>query len=265
MTDARALIGRVHVEPLSRDVLAGVVRDRAGTAGAEPKADQTEDRPEDPAGDRPAAGSAVEPTRTPLDVGVLPVFSDERPLTGLAAFLDWRASGKLSALLRRQWWTGAFGECVLVPAGRTLPVRRIVLFGLGASTRFDTERAGKAASAIVGVVARLAPREVLFAMPGRGQERAVIETIFQAALASMCARVEPSDLASGAAVREGSVSDGAVLDRARPVQDVTAERGSNSARAAEATCTWWVIADPRHVARLRRVLEGPPRAAGTAG
>jgi hypothetical protein len=26
-------------------------------------------------------------------------------------------------------------------------------------------------------------------------------------------------------------------------------------------CRWWVVADPRHEARLRRLLEGPPRAA----
>jgi hypothetical protein len=26
-------------------------------------------------------------------------------------------------------------------------------------------------------------------------------------------------------------------------------------------CRWWVVADPRHEARLRRLLDGPPRAA----
>jgi hypothetical protein len=43
---------------------------------------------------------------------------------------------------------------------------------------------------------------------------------------------------------EGSVRDRAPSDHGEP--DV---------------CRWWVVADPRHEARLRRLLEGPPRAA----
>jgi len=43
---------------------------------------------------------------------------------------------------------------------------------------------------------------------------------------------------------EGSVRDRAPADYGEP--DV---------------CRWWVVADPRHEARLRRLLDGPPRAA----
>jgi len=43
---------------------------------------------------------------------------------------------------------------------------------------------------------------------------------------------------------EGSVRDRAPADDGEP--DV---------------CRWWVVADPRHEARLRRLLDGPPRAA----
>ena len=41
----------------------------------------------------------VPTSRHRLDVGVLPFFEDERPLQGLAGFVDWRTSGFLSGLL----------------------------------------------------------------------------------------------------------------------------------------------------------------------
>lgn len=63
----------------------------------------------------------------------------------------------------------------------------------------------------------------MLAMPGKGQERAIVEAVFDAALSTLNT--------------SGGVGD---------------------------TAQWWVIADPRHVARLRRVLDGPPRAAGGA-
>lgn len=39
-------------------------------------------------------------------------------------------------------------------------------------------------------------------------------------------------------------------------------RGSGPPKTSDrGVCRWWVVADPRHEARLRRLLEGPPRAA----
>ena len=226
MPEARALAGRVHVEPLGRALLAGVpVLADASESGVAPNRVKTE---------------SVEPERRrPLDVGIVPVFSDERPLTGLAGFFDWRVSGKLSALLRTRWWSGAAGESVLIPARHNLPVRRIVLFGLGDSARFDDAQARLAATAMVALAARLTPRDVMFAMPGKGQERAIVEAVFEAALGAM----EPQGGNNAADVP--TVADGSA-----PEADLRPE-----------VCTWWVIADPRHVARLRRVLAGPPSAA----
>ena len=194
MTDAAS--GRLRVHALDRHVLDGVVVD-----------------PEAP-GDRKR-----------LDVGVLPYFEDERPLQGLAGFVDWRTDGRLSALMRTGFCTGRSGEAVLLPGRRTLPAQRWVLVGLGRSTGFHDERARQTATWIVDTVERLGARDVLMALPGRVPERAAVEEMFA----------------------------GMVVELRRAPAARLAEEGP-------LPC-WWVIAEGRHVARLRRLLEGPPRAA----
>lgn len=188
----------LSVSPLERELLGGVVTD-----------------PELP------------DARHRLDVGVLPFFEDERPLQGLAGFVDWRTGGRLSGLLRRGFCSGRPGEAVLMPGVRTLPARRWVLLGLGRSEGFGEQRAHESARAIVSVVMRLRPSDVLMAMPGRVPERAAVEEVFRGLTAGL---------------------------RAHARDDARA-RDLGPAR-------WWVVAESRHVARLRRLLEGPPRAAG---
>jgi hypothetical protein len=161
--------------------------------------------------------------RVRADLGILAYFEDERPLRGLLAFLDWRASGSLSKLVRQRWCTGEVGEAVLMPARRSLPVDRLVLVGLGASTEFGVVRAEEAAREAVTIARRLRPVDVVLAMPGGTDEREHIEALFSAVLHAL--EEEPK--------MEGP------------------ENGE--------VCRWWVVADPRHVQRLRRLLGGPPR------
>lgn len=227
--------GTVRVEPISRALLQGVpdpeappVEPPSEAADAEP----TESPEPAAAPGRTAARARVRaraqrrdppppPPRRRLDLGVLPVFEDERPLSGLAGFLDWRAGGRLSSLVRTGWYAPREGSAMLLPARRTQPVARMVLFGLGRAAAFDEQAARRLAAQMVGVARRLRPRDVLLSMPGNGAERAAVEAVFAAcveALREDDPEVEP--------------------------------------------CPVWVVADPRHVARLRRLLEGPPRAAG---
>jgi hypothetical protein len=173
----------------------------------------------------------VPTARHRLDVGVLPFFEDERPLQGLAGFVDWRTGGVLSSLLRQGFCSGRSGEAVLLPGERNLPAQRWVLLGLGPSSGFGEQRAHESARAIVSVVMRLRPHDVLMAMPGRVPERAAVEEVFRGLTAGLRAHARPRD--------EGRVRD----------------LGTPASR-------WWVVAESRHVARLRRLLEGPPRAAG---
>jgi hypothetical protein len=234
-------MSRVRVEPLTRDVVDGVLVPGAGP-GVEPSP----------------------PTRT--DLALVAYFEDERPLRGLAAFLDWRAGGKLSRLLRSGWCTGRAGEAVLLPGARGLPSDRIVLLGLGPLRAFDAVTARAAAAAAVELVMKLLPRDVLFAMPGLAEDREIVECVFAGIV-----------LALGGTPRipNDDDDDESIHARADPAPD-SAETPAAPAAAPEPTepevpasgvgdartpCRWWVIAEPRHVGRLRRVLEGPPRAA----
>jgi len=96
----------------------------------------------------------------------LPFFSDERPLRGAAGLADWRMCGRLSRLLSSGRVAGEFGETTLLP-GAKLPFPRLLLFGLGESTRFDEPRFTEAARALRKVVGQLGASRWALPLPGR--------------------------------------------------------------------------------------------------
>jgi len=199
--------------------------------------------------------------RMPVDVGIIPWFEDERPLQGMAGFLDWRSNGELSALVRDGWCSGATGESSLLPWLSGVPVRRLLLVGFGRLSALDAERAAASASRAVAIANRMLAEDVLFAMPARVQERSLIEVIFDSL---------------AAALERGDGRQEIVTPRFRPLLPAPRspeedDRGREFEDDDDATAVvaelhptpqrWWVAVDPRHVARLRRLLEGPPRAA----
>jgi hypothetical protein len=171
--------------------------------------------------------------RVRVDVGLVPCFEDERPLQGLAGYIDWRSCGMLSRLIRSGWCTGREGESLLMPTQVGLPVERLVIVGLGSSSGVTPTRAATTIGSIVEIAHRLRPRSVLAAMPGLLQEREMVEAVF-------------TGLAR--ALAHGPM----------PVTEADADVQS----AMCAPHRWWVAADERHVARLQRLLGGPPRPAG---
>lgn len=195
---------RLRLEPLERRVLDGL-----------PDAEVEQ---EDEGGEVP---------RVRGDVGIIPWFEDERPFQGLLGLLDWRRDGSLSALAREGIAKGSWGESVLLPAGRGLPVERIALLGCGASSRFDAEAASAIGAKAASMAVRLRPRSVVVGMPTISSERDVVESLFLGIL-----------------------------------------RGLEQAAAAEPeamlttpTHPWWVVVEERHIPRLRRLVDGPLRAA----
>lgn len=232
-------MSRVRVEPLTRDVVDGVL----------------------------VAGGPDPGTQTRTDLAVVAYFEDERPLRGLAAFLDWRAGGKLSALLRSGWCTGRAGEAVLLPGTRGQPSDRIVLLGLGTVRAFDAATARTAATAAVELVTKLLPRDVLFAMPGLAEDREIVESVFAGIVLALGGTPRiPTDDDDDESIHARADDPSA----ATPSADAGPERrgavevdvgGPATGVGDTRTPRWWVIAEPRHVVRLRRVLEGPPRAA----
>jgi hypothetical protein len=98
-----------------------------------------------------------------LDVVLVPVFSDERPLRGIGALLDWNARGGLTRLLDRELVTGEPGDALLMPA----PVpgfSRLVLVGLGAKDTLGREPE-RVAAQVVRVARDLRPDSLACDLP----------------------------------------------------------------------------------------------------
>ncbi len=101
-----------------------------------------------------------------FDLVVLPIFTDERPLTGLAGLLDWRECGRLSALLRREFCTGERGERVLTTVERCPWCWRVMAIGLGPRADFDDVAAGEAVSWIRSAARSVHAHTVVLGAPG---------------------------------------------------------------------------------------------------
>ena len=66
-----------------------------------------------------------------LEVDSLAAFvGAERPLTGLAALVDWRLAGAVSRVILAGTVTPEHGEALLMPSGGRLHAIRVFLFGL---------------------------------------------------------------------------------------------------------------------------------------
>lgn len=239
-----------------------------------------------------------EADRVRVDLGLVPVFADERPLLGLAGLIDWRSSGRLSALVRAGLCSGAAGEQLLMPGDARLPMDRLVLIGLGPREQFDGEAARSVARRLVEIAVDLSARSVVIALPAKHIERSLAEDLFEALIAAVEAALrarprerdarsevddereaeppaEPEDEdedeapseAAGQPEREGEGASEEPAEGSEP--ELSADEGQpalpSQPRETESSprppARWWVVADGPVVARLRRVLSGPPRAA----
>jgi hypothetical protein len=227
-----------------------------------------------------------EPDRIRVDLGLIPVFADERPLQGLAGLMDWRRSGRISRLVRSGFCTGAAGERVLMPGGPSLPIERMVLVGLGPRGDFDKDAARRVAGDLVATATGLGAERVLVALPSHAERRpaellfaALTEAIEQADRDRAAALEPPPEPPAEAAPHEvapeppaeaGSDNEPSSSPESGPPAsaDVASEVAPGppdepltpEPLAPEPPLLWWVVADERVVARLRRVLSGPPRA-----
>lgn len=102
-----------------------------------------------------------------IDTLILSVFSDERPLRGAAGLADWRLCGRLSRLVLKGAIGSRRGETLMIPPGRRLPVRRIMLFGLGDSRKFDDEVFRQHVRWICDVAKRAGSEDIALQLPGR--------------------------------------------------------------------------------------------------
>lgn len=65
------------------------------------------------------------------------LFSDVRPLAGVAGFIDWRACGALSRTVEGSVFKCERGESMLLPTLMRAAFRRLFVFGLGPAAECD--------------------------------------------------------------------------------------------------------------------------------
>jgi hypothetical protein len=101
------------------------------------------------------------------EVASCAIFEDDWPMPGLAGLLDWRLAGRLSALGRRGYLTGASGEVMLVPGRPRVPFEKVVVLGLGPRAAFDEGACARALERMSGVLEGLKVRRAVVELPGR--------------------------------------------------------------------------------------------------
>lgn len=114
----------------------------------------------------------VEPDLRAIDTASAEViactmWSDERPMRGLAALLDWRLAGRLSALVKSGFMRGEADEVVLVPGRPKLPFEKVLVLGLGARTAFGDDVVRKVLARLGRALEGLNVKRALVELPGR--------------------------------------------------------------------------------------------------
>ncbi|TPV94012.1 MAG: hypothetical protein B7733_17680 [Myxococcales bacterium FL481] len=172
------------------------------------------------------ATGAMDGDEAPPELLVVPVFVDERPLLGMAGFLDWRLCGRLSALLRSGFGTAERGERVLLAGHGKIPFPRVVLLGAGPSDEFDQPAAESMARQAVDLGGALRAATLAVAVP-----------------ANLIAREQCEQF--GLALGQRLLG-----------------RPDSSSRSWPGVFEWVRVYVPSDgVARFRRLIAGPPRAA----
>ncbi len=102
------------------------------------------------------------------DVDSLCLFlsEDERPLKGLAGFVDWRLCGSLSRVLKNHFFVGAPEDTLLFPTEGRFPMPRIFAIGIGKSHGMTEAALGTILSGAAKVLSRAKVDGVALEIPG---------------------------------------------------------------------------------------------------
>jgi len=104
-----------------------------------------------------------------LDAEILAcaVWSDARPVHGVAGLCDWRFAGGVSTLLRNGFVTGKGGEVVMVPGKPRMTFDKLLFFGAGPREGFGEEAFRRVVQHMLDVVEGLSARAAVVELPGR--------------------------------------------------------------------------------------------------
>jgi hypothetical protein len=112
------------------------------------------------------------------------VWSDARPVHGLAGLCDWRLGGQLSEMLRAGWITGALGEVVMIPVKPLLTFDKLLVYGAGPRATFADETFRAVVTKMLGTMEGLCARVGVVELPGRCDELIPAELAADILLAS---------------------------------------------------------------------------------
>jgi hypothetical protein len=102
-----------------------------------------------------------------VEICACSIWSDERPVRGLAGLLDWRLGGRISGLLKSGFFRGELGEALLVPGKPSLPFEKVLLLGLGERQAFGEDRFRQGILHMAVALERLRIRRAVVELPGR--------------------------------------------------------------------------------------------------
>jgi hypothetical protein len=102
-----------------------------------------------------------------VELCVCSVWNDERPVLGFAGLIDWRLGGRLSALLKSGFLTGALGEVLLVPGKPHVPFEKVLVVGLGARDAFGEPIFREVILRMARALEGLRVRRAVVELPGR--------------------------------------------------------------------------------------------------
>jgi hypothetical protein len=95
------------------------------------------------------------------------VWSDQRPMRGLAGLLDWRLAGRLSMLARDGFLLGELGELLFVPGRPRLKFEKVLVLGTGTRAAFGEETFRGVVTHLLRALEGLRVRRAVVELPGR--------------------------------------------------------------------------------------------------
>ncbi|MBK7861742.1 MAG: peptidase M17 [Archangiaceae bacterium] len=121
---------------------------------------------------------AVEPSLDSIDalsgVDALCVFltDDDRPLQGMAGYLDWRMCGALSRVLLGGFFKGDRGEQLLMPTSGGISTVKLFAVGAGSSKSLDASTLGLLLESSALMLKRAGVGSVALSLPKCGLDDA---------------------------------------------------------------------------------------------
>lgn len=116
---------------------------------------------------------------TSVDALALFVGEDERPLRGLAGYVDWRLCGGLSRVLKDNFFSGKLEDWLLLPSNGRVGPQRIFVLGVGEWAQATVASLSRALTVSARRLSLARVESVALEIPGPRLEEAERISLFQ--------------------------------------------------------------------------------------